>query len=519
MIYRNIFVAILLLAFIVSSEHISIKGLVINESGVSIEGAVVQLNTYSQFNTKTNASGEFHLRGDTITPIINTSQNTISSIQISIRGKCITIKRPGQKGRLSVTIVDSKGRTIFEEHKTNTTSFYHTSKIVIPDIAKGLYFIVVKSNKDQFVHKILFTGSNKLSKIVTQQNSSSNSISMAAKRQMAIVDTIVVVAAGYKHKVIDVLSYVQEDLICTLTISNIWTPSGNLIHEGSMVKIMAKDYEFEMGQPNPNIWEIDGSKNEQPVHTVSFTYNYWMDTTLVTQKSYDNVMKTAYTEYKNPGWHTEHGIGDNYPAYLLMWDDAALYCNAISLANNLDTVYTYTAIDGAPGKLCELKDLSFDLSKNGYRLPTEAEWEYACRGGTGTDYFWGKNYEPYPENTQDTMEINSYAAWANNALNMGKSKPGYGTHTVTDKKPNPYGLYDMSGNLSQWCNDWWNNEGYTWEDAIDPTGQKVGSNKYHFIRGSNWGNEVSFLRSANRRFLPADYQYYFLGFRTVKPVL
>jgi formylglycine-generating enzyme required for sulfatase activity len=191
-----------------------------------------------------------------------------------------------------------------------------------------------------------------------------------------------------------------------------------------------------------------------PVHSVTLS-SFFMDTTEVTQSDYYALMGV------NPSNHT----GDSLcPVERDSWFDAVLYCNVRSKRDSLDTVYSYTSITGTPGNGCTaLVGLVIDMSKNGYRLPTEAEWEYACRAGTTTGFYWGS----YPPTTPaDTLMTDSNAIWAHSA--------GGTTARVASKKPNALGLYDMAGNTWEWCNDW----GVTPYDTtvtVDPTGPSTGT--------------------------------------------
>lgn len=140
-----------------------------------------------------------------------------------------------------------------------------------------------------------------------------------------------------------------------------------------------------------------------------------------TQKEYQLVM----------GVHPSGFTGDeNRPVETVTWFDAVLYCNARSKADGKDSVYTYTSKVGS-NPCTVLAGLAIDSLKNGYYLPTDVQWEYACRGGTTSTYFWG--------NDSDDATVGQYAWYSSNS--------GSTTHTVGGKLPNAFGLYDMSGNV------------------------------------------------------------------------
>ena len=278
--------------------------------------------------------------------------------------------------------------------------------------------------------------------------------------------------------------------------------SGDPFQPDGMIKIEASRESFQMGSDA-------GMLDEAPVHTVTFTYDFWLDETEVSQADYDGLMSATYANYTTPNWFEPYGVGDNYPAFYLLWDDAVLYCNARSNRDGLDSVYTYSTINGTPGNFCELQDVAWDLGKSGYRLPTEAEWEYACRAGSTTDYSWGKDYDPYPSTGADSTEVNSHAWWYANSFTFGSEDDAFGTHPVGTSSPNGYGLYDMAGNVFEWCNDWYGE--YQEAAQTDPTGPETGD--FHCLRGGSWGNDVFQLRSSNRTFVAPDYEYYFIGFR------
>jgi formylglycine-generating enzyme required for sulfatase activity len=259
-----------------------------------------------------------------------------------------------------------------------------------------------------------------------------------------------------------------------------------------MVLIPAAGISFSMGR------EASGRGNEKPVHTVSFTRDFYIDTTEVTQKKYDSLMMAAYdTAYETPAWTDSVGVGDNYPAYRNAWFDAAFFCNALTkAAGRNDTVYDYSEVNGTIGNDGVMIGLVKNFTKSGYRLPTEAEWEYACRAGTETAYYWG----------DDSLDADEYAWYLGNS--------GTKAHPVAQKKPNYFGLYDMSGNLWEWCNDF--NAGYPSEPVTDPTGPVIGPDR--ILRGGCWFHSAFKVRSDYRYNAYLGYPDKYFGFRCVLPV-
>ena len=292
-------------------------------------------------------------------------------------------------------------------------------------------------------------------------------------------------------------------------------------HPGQVL-IAAAGKTFTMGSDSS--WIADSiaasalSTAEASAHLVTLTRSFWMDTTEVTQHQYDSVMTAHYGSY-SISLDATYGKGRDYPVYDIFetgWGagGAILYANARSALAGLDSVYTYTKRSKVSGDAV-LTGLKQNLSRNGYRLPTEAEWEYAARGGTSTDMFWGMNYSPSAKlGSGDSAVISRYAVWAGNSYGLGNGVSGYGTHVVASGKPNAFGLYDMLGNVSEWCTDMWTS-GYAATAATDPVDTTT-EETYHAVRGGNWGNDLKDLRASNRTLTTAAYQVYFVGFRTVR---
>jgi formylglycine-generating enzyme required for sulfatase activity len=181
---------------------------------------------------------------------------------------------------------------------------------------------------------------------------------------------------------------------------------------------------------------------------------------------------------------SSYGKGDDYPMYYVTWYDAVKYCNALSKLENLEPAYSIGE-GTSPNVTC-------DFTKNGYRLPTEAEWEYAALGG--------ENYKYSGSDNSDEV------SWSRDNSN-------YKTHPVGYKKPNGYKLYDMSGNVWEWCWDWYGD--YADADQTDPTGPSSGSSRIN--RGSCFDRPKSFGDTVNsRRYDSPLTNRETIGFRVVR---
>jgi uncharacterized repeat protein (TIGR02543 family) len=233
----------------------------------------------------------------------------------------------------------------------------------------------------------------------------------------------------------------------------------------NMVVVSAENVSFQMGETGIS-----------PLQTVALSYDFCIDITEVTQGSYDAIMSGAFSSYTQPSWSVN---GVDYPAYNVNWYDAALYCNARTKAENrTDTVYTYTSITDIPGNGCTLNGLSIDSTKGGYCLPTNAEWEFACRAGTTTNYYF------------DSTLIDNYAWHAGNS--------GSTPHLVAQKTQNDFGLLDMSGNVSEWCNT-------------------IVQSSNRALRGGNYASSPMDLRSASESSASPGSASPMNGFRVILP--
>ncbi len=251
--------------------------------------------------------------------------------------------------------------------------------------------------------------------------------------------------------------------LCAPRLPVITTPLGI-----KMVRIPGG--EFWMGSNS-------GRPDERPAHKVRVS-SFYMDICLVTQKQYKRLMGSNPSRWKNP----------NNPVEQVRWSDAVRYLNARSKAEGLEPCYN-------------LRTWQCDFSANGYRLPTEAEWEYACRAGTRTKYFFGNS----------PTKLGLYAWYKSNS----GSKP----RPVAQKLPNLWGLYDMYGNLFEWCNDWYSRNYYKHSPRDNPRGPSTGTEKV--LRGGCWDSNASqctstYRHKANPGFADVCFGYDIYGFRAVR---
>ena len=245
----------------------------------------------------------------------------------------------------------------------------------------------------------------------------------------------------------------------------------------------------------------EGGNDELPVHTVELA-SYYMGKYEVTQLQYETVIGT------NPS-SSIYGFGDDFPVNTISYYDIMVYCNTLSISENLTPCYT---ISGSTDPISwgavpansnnTWNAVICDFSVNGYRLPTEAEWEYAAKGGSN----W-EDYNRYSGCIEET-ELTNYAWYS---LNSGSI-----SHEVGTKLPNQLGIYDMSGNLWELCYDWYNSSYYTSSPSNYPTGPSSGSTRV--VRGGFWNRSANFSRCADRLDnLPSD-RNNFIGFRVARTV-
>ncbi|MFL5240690.1 MAG: SUMF1/EgtB/PvdO family nonheme iron enzyme [Gemmataceae bacterium] len=281
--------------------------------------------------------------------------------------------------------------------------------------------------------------------------------------------------------------------------------------------------EFQMGMTSqemdlankdrsPDHWLVSSTKTSGPQHKVTLSKPFYCATTEVTIGQFRRFVEaTGYQtdaekdgkggarwderqkkmtqdprlNWKTPGYHAT----DDSPVTQVTWNDAVAFCNWLNAMQGLGE--SYRSVQGPWWKPTNAK---------GCRLPTEAQWEFACRAGATTNYFWG---------TDEGM-LRNYAWYSENS--SGK------THPVATKAANPFGLFDMQGNVSELCQDLSDNKEYKSLDVIDPEGTQAGT--CYVRRGANFASQSKDCASAQRLLgLPFDVRHDDTGFRVVQDIL
>ncbi len=240
--------------------------------------------------------------------------------------------------------------------------------------------------------------------------------------------------------------------------------SGPIFTSIGMKFVLIPSGSFMMGSPSSE----KGRDSDEKQHRVTLSKGFYMQTTEVTQAQWHEIMGTRPWSGKK---YAQERCPDCAASYV-SWNDAKEF----------------------------IKRLNQKEGTNKYRLPTEAEWEYACRAGTTERFCFGNS----------ESRLGDYAWYEYNALNEGERY----AHRVAHKRPNAWGLYDMHGNVWEWCEDWYRE--YPLRSVTDPEGPFGGSHRVR--RGGSWHNAPRYVRCANRYDSRPVFSRSFLGFRLVHPV-
>ncbi len=231
----------------------------------------------------------------------------------------------------------------------------------------------------------------------------------------------------------------------------------------NMKMVWVEGGEFLMGGTTEQ--GSDADDNEKPVRRVKLD-SYYIGECEVTQAQWEKVMGTSiHQQASEAGYLANYGAGPDYPMYYISWEEAQAFCSELSR-----------------------------LTERTYRLPTEAQWEYAARGGKKAD---GTKYS---------------GSWSIDAVAWCSDNSGSSTHPVKSKQQNGLGLYDMSGNAWEWCSDWYGST-YNENDTNNPTGPS--SDSYRVLRGGSWNYVARFCRVSSRRRLSPGSRLYDISFRVV----
>ena len=231
----------------------------------------------------------------------------------------------------------------------------------------------------------------------------------------------------------------------------------------NMKMVWVEGGEFLMGGTSEQ--GSSASDDEQVIRRIRLD-SYYIGECEITQEQWAKVMGTSIQQQAGKaGQSSYRGIGPDYPMYYVSWEEAQAFCQELSR-----------------------------MTGRTYCLPTEAQWEYAARGGKKAD---GSKYS---------------GSWSIDVVAWYNDNSGSSTHPVKNKRANSLGLYDMSGNVREWCSDWYGSV-YNVNETNNPTGPSAGS--YRVLRGGSWNGNAQCCRVSYRDLNSPGYRHYYIGFRVV----
>ena len=378
-------------------------------------------------------------RGEKINRNVTLTKNSGTlSLTIAPSDATVLINKEDYTNRNSIELAPGKYKL-----EVNKRGYYDTSETVEITLGKKL---TKEYTLRQKVGKLQFTVTPLEAEITLTQNGQTkyNWSGMKQLKDIPVGDyDLTATASGYKTKKKNITIEENKTAIEEITLEK-----GSDIQEiGGMIFVQGGT--FEMGSN-------DGQDDEKPVHRVTVS-DFYIGKYEVTQKEWKEVMGN------NPSYNK----GDNLPVEQVSWDDIQEY----------------------------LQKLNAKTGKN-YRLPTEAEWEYAARGGNKS-----RGYTYSGSNSIDNV------AWYS-------SNSGNETHAVGRKQANELGIYDMSGNVWEWCNDWYGENYYNNSPLQNPQGPTSGT--YRVLRGGSFDGGDNNGRVASRVNFDPDVRYFIFGFRVVE---
>ena len=267
--------------------------------------------------------------------------------------------------------------------------------------------------------------------------------------------------------------------------------------------VMIDTGQFLMGSPSKE----PGRRNDEGPHLVRISQPFLLGKHEVTQRQFQQIMGFTPSHFM-PGSEGKAKVlkidTSTFPVERVSWFDAIAFCNELSKRDGYRPYYKMTKVE-PDGNSIKHAALTIE-GGNGYRLPTEAEWEYACRASTTQRFHFG--------NTSNSKKANFIARGPSVYGSRGKEVSLGRTTRVGSYPPNSWGLQDMHGNVAEWCWDWYSKDYYSHSLPKDPLGPDSGN--HHVLRGGSWLVNEASCRSASRFYLTGDQRKYFAGFRVAR---